>query len=517
MDKTKLIELAHKMETRDDLLALLNRIKEEEMAERGAKSKFFPFTRKHMNYYCNPKNSFHRYTQFKIKKKTGGFRTITAPRNRSFKLMLHCLNELLKALYTPSDHATGFTEGRSVVTNAEVHRGANYILNLDLKDFFPSIEQPRVWKRLQLKPFGFPVAVANAIAGLCCMKESRDMPDGSRKDVYVLPQGAPTSPIITNMICDKLDRRLAGIARRFGLKYTRYADDITFSSMHNVYAKNGEFLTELRRIIADQGFTINEAKTRLQKVGGRQEVTGIIVSHKLNVTQKYVRDIRNILYIWDRYGYSDAFYRFYPKYKSDKGHVKKGIPNLINVIDGKLMYLKMVKGENDGVYAKLHEKFEELVNAAMSPQNTTEQNVTYLDTTTITDFERKNETEVAFSKSEDKYELTLENGNKHVCPVEGFDIAYVQSILGTVQSKQLIPGRRYAYFTVNKKKIYASINKSVTTEEIEKKHSLSISSCLDSKQKLFWLVHKTSKITVPTPQPVDLEELNNELDSLLNM
>jgi retron-type reverse transcriptase len=145
------------------------------------------------------------------------------------------------------------------------------------------------------------------------------------------------------MICDTLDRRLAGLAKRFGLHYSRYADDITFSSMHYVYAKNGEFRKELIRIIKSQGFTINEEKTRLQKRGSRQEVTGIVVSErKLNVAKKYVREIRSLLYIWEKYGYSVAMSRFLPKYKLEKGHVKKGNPDLINVLEGKLLYLKMV-------------------------------------------------------------------------------------------------------------------------------------------------------------------------------
>lgn len=188
--------------------------------------------------------------------------------------------------------------------------------------------------------------MANIIAGLCSMRQVKDVIDetkehnNDKKFKYVLPQGSPVSPIITNMICDTLDRRLAGLARRFGLHYSRYADDITFSSMHYVYASNGKFRTELCRLITEQGFTINEDKTRLQKLGARQEVTGIIVSQKLNVTKEYVRDIRSILYIWDRYGYTAAIAQFLPKYTAAKGHVKKGNPDLQNVIDGKLMYLK---------------------------------------------------------------------------------------------------------------------------------------------------------------------------------
>ena len=140
--------------------------------------------------------------------------------------MLMCLNEMFKSIYTPSDYAMGFTEGRSVVKNANIHKGQNYVFNLDLKDFFPSIFRVRVRARLQAKPFNFNEDIAIIIAGLCSMKVSSGHKDGSD---YVLPQGSPTSPIITNMICDNLDRRLAGLAKSFGLRYSRYADDITFS------------------------------------------------------------------------------------------------------------------------------------------------------------------------------------------------------------------------------------------------------------------------------------------------
>ena len=369
MDKKQIVKQVSQIESKEDLLKLLNRIKKDEIEKMGIDaSKFHPFTMRHINYYCNPNNVFHRYCQFHIKKKSGGIRVITVPRNRSFMMMLQAVNEILKAIYTPSDYAMGFTSGRSVVSNATIHKGQNYIFNIDLKDFFPSIEQFRVWKRLQLKPFNFPKQIANIIAGLCSMRQIRDVIDktkeheNDKKYKYVLPQGSPVSPIITNMVCDTLDRRLAGLAHRFGLHYSRYADDITFSSMHYVYAPDGKFRTELCRIITEQGFTINEDKTRLQKLGARQEVTGIIISQKLNVTKRYVRDIRNILYIWDRYGYTTAIAKFLPKYKAAKGHVKKGNPDLQNVIGGKLMYLRMVKGDEDSVYVRLYTKFQELVN-----------------------------------------------------------------------------------------------------------------------------------------------------------
>lgn len=479
MDKNQIALLASQMKTKEDLLNLLNQIKKAEIEEMGFDSSMYhPFTEKQLNFYCNPNHTFHRYRQFKIKKKSGGFRQITAPRTQSFMMMLSAVNYLLRSMYVPSEYAMGFTDGRSVVTNAAVHKGKNYVFNIDLKDFFPSIEQARVWKRLQLAPFNFPIHIANLVAGLCAMKESRQDKDGLIKNVYVLPQGAPTSPIITNMICDKLDRRLGGLAKRFGLRYTRYADDITFSSMHNVFQKNSEFRKELLRIIKDQGFTVNDAKTRLQKRGSKQEVTGIIVCDKLNVSQKYVREIRNILYMWDRYGYNVTYGRFFPKYKEEKGHVKKGNPDLINVIDGKLMYLKMVKGDDDPVYSKLHEKFCKLANKDVIKQKTNKVGVTYVETTNLLDFEKKNTTSIVIEKSEN--------------------------------------GKRYAYFILDGIKQLATVNKSLSTEEEKAKEKLAISSCRDKNSKAFWLIHKSEKVTVPSPPKVDVDELNKELDLLLN-
>ena len=485
MDRQQIAATARQMKTPEDLLNLLNQIKQDELTEEGFADFFHPFTIKHINYYRNPNHSFHRYRQFQIKKKTGGFRQITAPRNRSFMLLLQYVNEILKSLYSPSDHAMGFTEGRCVVDNASKHKGQNYVFNLDLKDFFPSIEQPRVWKRLQLKPFEFPETIASIIAGMCSMKETVTDAEGNDKVRYVLPQGAPTSPIITNMICDNLDRKLVGLAKRFGLNYSRYADDITFSSMHNVYRENGDFKKELHRIISEQGFTVNDKKTRLQKKGNRQEVTGIIVSDKLNVTQKYVREIRNLLYMWEKYGITVTMGKFVPKYKQEKGHVKKGNPDLINVLSGKLLYLKMVKGDSDAVYQRLHTKFEELVAKTLDPMRTTKNAVTYEETTSLQEFEKKNNTEVVItvSKPEGKSPMTESP-------------------------------RRYAYFILGNEKQMVSVKKSVTAEEEKKKEALSISLCRDGNNKQFWLIHRSDKAT---SHPVDIDELNNELDSLLNI
>lgn len=490
--------MAHRMETKEDLLELLNLIKKDEMVKMGFSDKFYPFTMRHINFFCNPNNVFHRYRQFKIKKKSGGFRQITAPRKRSFMLILTYVNEIFKAIYTPSEYAMGFTEGRSVVNNAEVHKGQLYVFNIDLKDFFPSIAQARVWKRLQIKPFNFPLAIANILAGLCAMKETREMEDGTKKSFYVLPQGAPTSPIITNMICDKLDHRLAGLAKRFGLRYSRYADDITFSSMYNVYQAESEFRRELERIIVEQGFTLNEKKTRLQKTCGRQEVTGIIVNNKLNVPQNYVRNIRNILYIWEKYGYNTAYAKFFPKYKGEKGHVKKGTPDLINVLDGKLMYLRMVKGEQDSVYIRLHDKFMRLSNLTKDSQKTSINEITYIETTPLLEFERNNSTELHFvTKTRTE---NIQDPNQPNAPIE--------SVTSRV---------RYAHFNTDGTESYVTISKYIKPEDENKKELLAISRCRDQKNNPFWLVHRQSKdTTLPPPLTINIDELNSELDSLLN-
>ncbi len=187
----------------------------------------------------------------------------------------------------------------------------------------------------------------------------------------VLPQGAPTSPTLTNAICEKMDIRLQGVAKRFGLNYTRYADDITFSSKHNTYevkpnvfekifTPNSAFDTEVRKIITEQNFHVKEAKVRLQKEGFRQEVTGLVVNVKVNVTSRYIKQLRQWLYYWETYGYEKAYTYFLQKYSTEKSVIPKGKPNMMMVLEGKLLYLKMVKGEEDSVYMKLKERFDKL-------------------------------------------------------------------------------------------------------------------------------------------------------------
>ena len=350
MDKERIIETLNTLDGKTALLTLLNDAKKEYCGDKA-----YPFDLRQITFYSNPASDVKRYNDFEIPKKSGGTRKISAP-VEGLKVILKFMNMILQEIYEPSKYAMGFAKNRSVVDNAKRHINQNYVFNIDLKDFFPSITRARICARLKVKPFEFSDDIARMISGLCTMKVT----DGENVK-YVLPQGAPTSPTITNIICDKLDHKLAGLAKRFGLNYSRYADDITFSSSHNVYQEESDFRKELQRIITEEGFVINDKKTRLQKRGSRQEVTGVIVCEKANVTKKYVKEIRNLLYIWERYGYDEAVKRFHPRYKAEKGHVKKHNPNLDAVLGGKLLYLKMVKGENDSVYKRLQGKYDHLM------------------------------------------------------------------------------------------------------------------------------------------------------------
>jgi RNA-directed DNA polymerase len=401
------LEQAHKdevkkrfdaMNSKEDLVALVNYVKPLLYGK-----KTVPFELKQITYYANPVASGRRYKDFTIKKKSGGVRTIHAPK-KGLKAIQRCLNIVLQCVFEPHKAANGFVAGKSIVDNAKSHVGNFYVYNIDLKDFFPSIDQARVWKCLQLPPFNLTdeamsshsaeiqrrikpksnrklsehldnlvseeeviyklkrkrLQLANMIAALCCTKmEVNRTINGEVQAVKrnVLPQGAPTSPILTNIVCQRLDHLLTGAARRFGCKYTRYADDITFSSLHNIYQDKEAFITELNRIVAEQGFQIKTSKTRLQKSGYRQEVTGLLVNEKVNVKRRYIKELRKWLYLWERYGYEKAYGLFLNDYTKDRDYVKGSLPNMIKVLDGKLNFLRMVLGEASMVYLGLARRF----------------------------------------------------------------------------------------------------------------------------------------------------------------
>jgi hypothetical protein len=236
------------------------------------------------------------YVTFAVPKRTGGERLIMAPKTR-LKAVQRRLNALLVDKLPASESAHGFRPGRSVRSNAAPHVRQRVVLRLDLKDFFPSIHFGRV--RGMLLAFGYGYPVASTLAAL--MTEAPRQPvviDGVTLYPPVgpraCPQGAPTSPGLSNAVVVRMDRRLAGLARRFGFAYTRYADDLTFSGPQIDAAHALRLLAG--RIVRSEGFELNAAKTRVMRSGARQAVTGVVVNEVLGLSRQERRLFRAALH-----------------------------------------------------------------------------------------------------------------------------------------------------------------------------------------------------------------------------
>lgn len=224
------------------------------------------------------------YYRFEIPKRDGSKRPIWAPHRRLKAAQRWILREVVERLPVHGA-AHGFLHGRSTVTNAAVHRDAAILLKVDLKDFFPTVTFPRV--KGVFRKAGYREQIATLLA-LLCTESPRQVTEVDGQSYYLslgprcLPQGAPTSPAITNTLCLRLDRRLQGLARKLGWRYTRYADDLTFSlpSDHKDKPRLGALLGGISRIAAAEGFVVHPDKTRVHRSGGRQQVTGLVVNGK---------------------------------------------------------------------------------------------------------------------------------------------------------------------------------------------------------------------------------------------
>jgi retron-type reverse transcriptase len=236
---------------------------------------------------------YHRYF---IAKKTGGVRHISAPKPALARAQEWVLREILQRVQ-PEPEAHGFVRARSIRTNALAHVGRTVVVNLDLKDFFPSVGFRRV-KGLFAR-LGYSESVATVLALLCTEPPRVEAElDGRVYHVAlgerVLPQGACTSPAITNCVCRRLDRRLRGLARSMGFAYTRYADDLTFSG--DDPERLAALLGAVRRIVGEEGFAENRDKTRVMRRGRRQEVTGLTVNDRVGLSRRERRRLRAVLH-----------------------------------------------------------------------------------------------------------------------------------------------------------------------------------------------------------------------------
>jgi len=248
-----------------------------------------------------------KYASFEVPKKNGGMRVISAPfpqlkylQQRLSALLYACFEERIADNPHRAASQYGYIKGRSVEDNANRHRSRRYVLNVDLADFFQAINFGRV-RGFFIADSGFALSpeVATTIAQIACWNNG-------------LPQGSPCSPIISVLVGGILDRRLAALAREHSCTYTRYVDDLTFSTKANSFptelanfdADEGKWVAgpQLVHAVEKAGFTINTVKTRLFARTGRQSVTGLVINRKVNVNRNYEMRVRAAFHRYCRTG-----------------------------------------------------------------------------------------------------------------------------------------------------------------------------------------------------------------------
>lgn len=267
------------------------------------------------------------YKTFEIPKKSGEPRTICAPtgdlkqiQEKLYNLLLKHQESLRSKNNICANIAQAFEKGKSIITNGEVHRNKRIVVNIDLQNFFDSFHFGRICGFFEKnKDFSLPHNIAIVIAQLTCYQGK-------------LPQGAPTSPIITNYICQIFDMRILSLAKKYRLDYTRYADDISFSTNDKRFIENWDlFFAELTKEVVRAGFKINEKKTRIQYRDSRQSVTGLIVNKKLNVDRRYYKQVRAM---------ADSLYK-------NGSFNNNGVEGTVRQLEGKFSFIDQIDRYNN--------------------------------------------------------------------------------------------------------------------------------------------------------------------------
>ncbi|MGC2966082.1 reverse transcriptase domain-containing protein [Paraburkholderia aspalathi] len=301
-----------------------------------------------------------RYKTKTIKKRNGNDRQLRVPVPLLKKIQKIIASELAKE-YRPRQHVYGYVKGKNIVQKARVHVAQKWVARVDLKDFFPSVNFGRVHGLFKGHPFHFNDEMATVLTQLVM--------DGNE-----LPQGAPTSPIISNFICRSLDFELKRMAKEHRCLYTRYADDLVFSTnlkrlspqICSPAAPDGVSIQanvgdSLRGLIERQGFKVNDAKTRIFDRSSRQQVTGITVNEKVNVSREYIRGLRAVLHVWQKFGEVPASLWFFANhYKRNRPDWKSTPPDFREVVRGRLAFVRFIKGADDTTYLALAKKLAKL-------------------------------------------------------------------------------------------------------------------------------------------------------------
>lgn len=282
------------------------------------------------------------YVKFQVPKRSGGMRTLAAP-HKTLKLAQRWVLTSVVDRLPVTSAAHGFVAGRGIVTNASPHVGKAVIVNMDLEDFFPTISFYRV--RAVFERYGYSGSVATVLALLGTESPRMTVTySGTRYEVATgprgLPQGAPTSPGLSNQVGRKLDKRLLGLAAKMGFTYTRYADDLTFSGGPELAERVGYLIARVRHFAREEGFTLNEKKSRVMRRNAAQTVTGVVVNDKPSVSRDELRRLRAILHR--------------AKAEGLDAQNREGRPNFRAWLEGKIAFVSMIRPD---VGARLKAEF----------------------------------------------------------------------------------------------------------------------------------------------------------------
>jgi RNA-directed DNA polymerase len=312
---------------------------------------------KRLNFLLHVLSPTGRYRSFEIKKRAGGTRTIRAP-ILPLKQAQKQFAGVLAAWYQPRSCVFGYVANRNIQQNAECHRAKRWVLRVDLKDFFPSIHFGRVRGMFLAAPFSLPAPVATTLAQLVCHENQ-------------LPQGSPASPVLSNLICRGLDRALSKLARVHRCTYTRYCDDLIFSTNRRSFPialadfdTNGPLRAivgpALEKEITAAGFVVNPDKVSLRSSSQRQMVTGLVTNARVNVPRQYIRGLRAILHAWHRHGLDAAASWYFENHDKRSRPPGKLLPSFQQIVRGKVQYLGSVRGWRDPTYVGLGKKLSAL-------------------------------------------------------------------------------------------------------------------------------------------------------------
>lgn len=302
-----------------------------------------------------------KYKVFKIPKRKSGYRVIVSP-IKELNTIQRALADCLTQIWEPTSCSFGFLPSRNIVDNAKGHLENKFILNIDIENFFPSISIDQVERALLDEPFEMDSYAAKIIGRICGYKGR-------------LPQGAPSSPILSNIVLKELDQEMMEESKKHHIYYSRYADDLSFSSENPIptcafyYQKNDKSVKGfINDVVRRHGFKINKDKISVAGPSFHQEITGIVVNEKLNVHRRYISQLRSILHNCQVSGVYEQAIRYA---NSNQAKLPKNLKNnfgdvvyvehwFSQVLKGKIEFVRMVKGHESPTFYMLASRYNQV-------------------------------------------------------------------------------------------------------------------------------------------------------------